>query len=76
MLIFIVSETKSKKMNFDCHNNGSWFFTSFFVICWFYLFIFQKVTKQYAFEKEEVPVESDYLEVRYGVSMKYERKGN
>ena len=40
------------------------------------LFIFQKVTKQYAFEKEEVPVESDYLEVRYGVSMKYERKGN
>lgn len=28
----------------------------------------QKVTKQYAFEKVDVPVESDYLEIRFGVN--------
>ena len=27
----------------------------------------QKVTKQYCFEREGVPAESEYLEVRYGV---------
>ncbi|XP_062567518.1 DNA polymerase alpha catalytic subunit-like [Saccostrea cucullata] len=29
----------------------------------------RKVTKQYAFEKAEVPVESDYLEIRYGADI-------
>ena len=28
----------------------------------------KKVMKQYAFEKEDVPVESEYLELRYGES--------
>ena len=30
--------------------------------------LLQKATKKYAFEKVDVPVESDYLEVRYAVS--------
>lgn len=30
--------------------------------------MFQKATKQYAFEIEDVPAESDYLEVQYSVS--------
>lgn len=29
--------------------------------------ILQKVTKKYAFEKNDVPLESDYLEVHYSV---------
>ena len=32
---------------------------------------FQKVTKEYAFELDDVPAESDYLEVRYAVSLHY-----
>jgi len=31
-------------------------------------YLLQKATKKYAFEKVDVPVESDYLEVRYAVS--------
>ena len=34
-------------------------------------FAFQKVTKEYAFELDDVPAESDYLEVRYAVSLHY-----
>ena len=32
------------------------------------IFVVQKSTKEYAFEKVDVPVEAEYLEVRYSVS--------
>ena len=36
---------------------------------------FQKVSKEYSFEKLDVPAESEYLEVRYSVSA-YTLRGN